>query len=171
VEARSDSIKRGAWCAYLRRPLVNTRQPRKRTSGHPCRHSADTAARREFSRTALDRSPFTFSLLDGRGTRIRTADLQYPKLPRYQAALYPDVPRMMPSIHARAASSKQPKGRASKPYGKRFGPNLLVAPKFFADRRRASAKTGLASRFPGEFRPPSCLWSPARTAPGHTDLA
>jgi hypothetical protein len=29
----------------------------------------------------------------GRGTRIRTLDLQYPKLPRYQAALYPDNPR------------------------------------------------------------------------------
>jgi hypothetical protein len=26
----------------------------------------------------------------GRGTRIRTLDLQYPKLPRYQAALYPE---------------------------------------------------------------------------------
>ena len=27
---------------------------------------------------------------DGRGSWIRTNDLQYPKLPRYQAALYPD---------------------------------------------------------------------------------
>jgi hypothetical protein len=27
----------------------------------------------------------------GRGSWIRTNDLQYPKLPRYQAALYPDV--------------------------------------------------------------------------------
>lgn len=26
----------------------------------------------------------------GRGSRIRTCDLKYPKLPRYQAALYPD---------------------------------------------------------------------------------
>jgi hypothetical protein len=26
----------------------------------------------------------------GRGSWIRTNDLQYPKLPRYQAALYPD---------------------------------------------------------------------------------
>jgi hypothetical protein len=25
----------------------------------------------------------------GRGSRIRTGDLQYPKLPRYQTALYP----------------------------------------------------------------------------------
>jgi hypothetical protein len=28
---------------------------------------------------------------DGRGSWIRTNDLQYPKLPRYQAALYPDI--------------------------------------------------------------------------------
>ena len=27
---------------------------------------------------------------NGRGSWIRTNDLQYPKLPRYQAALYPD---------------------------------------------------------------------------------
>jgi hypothetical protein len=30
------------------------------------------------------------SLIFGRGSWIRTNDLQYPKLPRYQAALYPD---------------------------------------------------------------------------------
>jgi hypothetical protein len=29
--------------------------------------------------------------LFGRGSWIRTNDLQYPKLPRYQAALYPDI--------------------------------------------------------------------------------
>jgi hypothetical protein len=29
----------------------------------------------------------------GRGSWIRTNDLQYPKLPRYQAALYPDYLR------------------------------------------------------------------------------
>ena len=29
--------------------------------------------------------------LIGRGSWIRTNDLQYPKLPRYQAALYPDA--------------------------------------------------------------------------------
>lgn len=28
----------------------------------------------------------------GRGSWIRTNDLQYPKLPRYQAALYPEYP-------------------------------------------------------------------------------
>ena len=31
----------------------------------------------------------TFRMV-GRGSWIRTNDLQYPKLPRYQAALYPD---------------------------------------------------------------------------------
>lgn len=30
-------------------------------------------------------------LIFGRGSWIRTNDLQYPKLPRYQAALYPDL--------------------------------------------------------------------------------
>ena len=33
-----------------------------------------------------ERTPETI----GRGSWIRTNDLQYPKLPRYQAALYPD---------------------------------------------------------------------------------
>jgi hypothetical protein len=35
----------------------------------------------------------------GRGSWIRTNDLQYPKLPRYQAALYPDYWETS-SIHA-----------------------------------------------------------------------
>jgi hypothetical protein len=30
-----------------------------------------------------------FNGLGGRGSRIRTCDLKYPKLPRYRAALYP----------------------------------------------------------------------------------
>ena len=37
--------------------------------------------------------------VDGRGSWIRTNDLQYPKLPRYQAALYPDLWKTS-SIHA-----------------------------------------------------------------------
>jgi hypothetical protein len=41
----------------------------------------------------------------GRGSWIRTNDLQYPKLPRYQAALYPECQAEM-SIHARGAGSK-----------------------------------------------------------------
>ena len=34
--------------------------------------------------------PKGFNGVFGRGSWIRTNDLQYPKLPRYQAALYPD---------------------------------------------------------------------------------
>ena len=41
---------------------------------------------REFS----DRKMNIVSQVLGRGSWIRTNDLQYPKLPRYQAALYPD---------------------------------------------------------------------------------
>jgi hypothetical protein len=41
----------------------------------------------------------------GRGSWIRTNDLQYPKLPRYQAALYPDLWETS-SIHASSAASK-----------------------------------------------------------------
>ncbi len=35
-----------------------------------------------------------FNSLDGRGSRIRTCDLKYPKLPRYRAALYPVFARV-----------------------------------------------------------------------------
>jgi hypothetical protein len=42
----------------------------------------------------------------GRGSWIRTNDLQYPKLPRYQAALYPDVPKEAMWLHAWAHASK-----------------------------------------------------------------
>ena len=49
----------------------------------------------------------------GRGSWIRTNDLQYPKLPRYQAALYPEYPWETTSIHACAATSKPPAGVSS----------------------------------------------------------
>ena len=42
----------------------------------------------------------------GRGSWIRTNDLQYPKLPRYQAALYPDLCWEWTSIHAQRPASK-----------------------------------------------------------------
>lgn len=42
---------------------------------------------------------------DGRGSWIRTNDLQYPKLPRYQAALYPDL-LIADVVHAHGALSK-----------------------------------------------------------------
>ena len=41
---------------------------------------------RQIAREKLKR----FNGVFGRGSWIRTNDLQYPKLPRYQAALYPD---------------------------------------------------------------------------------
>ena len=41
----------------------------------------------------------------GRGSRIRTGDLQYPKLPRYQAALYPDD-EPAAGIHSSSFASK-----------------------------------------------------------------
>ena len=41
----------------------------------------------------------------GRGSWIRTNDLQYPKLPRYQAALYPDFPRE--EVDTRSERSQQ----------------------------------------------------------------
>jgi hypothetical protein len=44
--------------------------------------------------------------LAGRGSRIRTCDLQYPKLPRYQAALYPGPASRW--IHVSPALSKAP---------------------------------------------------------------
>ncbi|BAM89763.1 hypothetical protein S58_37710 [Bradyrhizobium oligotrophicum S58] len=48
---------------------------------------------------------------NGRGSWIRTNDLQYPKLPRYQAALYPDIFKRTdvleaPSLHGRGLRSK-----------------------------------------------------------------
>ena len=42
-------------------------------------------------RTSVDAPKISgINILLGRGSWIRTNDLQYPKLPRYQAALYPD---------------------------------------------------------------------------------
>jgi hypothetical protein len=53
---------------------------------------------------------FSCSIGVGRGSWIRTNDLQYPKLPRYQAALYPDYPRKrrrytLKALPARLASA------------------------------------------------------------------
>ena len=43
---------------------------------------------------------------ESRGSWIRTNDLQYPKLPRYQAALYPECVQQAPSIHASRTAIK-----------------------------------------------------------------
>ena len=48
-----------------------------------------TNAPQNHIRTAGERA---IQRLIGRGSWIRTNDLQYPKLPRYQAALYPEYP-------------------------------------------------------------------------------
>jgi hypothetical protein len=149
----------------------------------------------------------------GRGSWIRTNDLQYPKLPRYQAALYPDfsggpmltfasllgghfcecwhqrttsklfdlvevwicrphkglaagrqrtsnslhwVPRCRYTLGCEAARRQ---ARVSRPRRCRVIHRLVHNADF-------SASAALASRFRGGFRPPSCPWSPARTAPG-----
>jgi hypothetical protein len=41
--------------------------------------------------TVGQRSDLRVEAFVGRGSRIRTCDLKYPKLPRYQAALYPVI--------------------------------------------------------------------------------
>jgi hypothetical protein len=43
----------------------------------------------------------------GRGSWIRTNDLQYPKLPRYQAALYPDYPGKQGRYTLKAAPARR----------------------------------------------------------------
>jgi hypothetical protein len=48
----------------------------------------------------------------GRGSWIRTNDLQYPKLPRYQAALYPDDPRKRRGYTLKVAPARR-SGRLS----------------------------------------------------------
>src|ERR1700739_1718606 len=71
----------------------------------------------------------------GRGSRIRTCDLQYPKLPRYQAAPYPAGSR-----HWIAFSPSPSKRRT-------FVPSV----RFFAENRAADMVTRLdaeASRHP-----------------------
>ena len=54
---------------------------------------AEIAVVRQQSRAAGDEGKVKgFTVIFGRGSWIRTNDLQYPKLPRYQAALYPEYP-------------------------------------------------------------------------------
>jgi hypothetical protein len=48
---------------------------------------------------------YSILVIFGRGSWIRTNDLQYPKLPRYQAALYPDFPRE--EVDTRSERSQQ----------------------------------------------------------------
>ena len=56
----------------------------------------------------------------GRGSWIRTNDLQYPKLPRYQAALYPDLALVDTRSRRPQQGSRAPRmaGRATTPGGR-----------------------------------------------------
>lgn len=71
----------------------------------------------------------------GRGSWIRTNDLQYPKLPRYQAALYPECPAS--PVDTRFPWRQQASKAASKT-GNRPGLPAL----FTAEQRVADAITG-----------------------------
>jgi hypothetical protein len=53
------------------------------------RNSAKTACQHQPQNVRI--AAREIKRLGGRGSWIRTNDLQYPKLPRYQAALYPDL--------------------------------------------------------------------------------
>ena len=82
----------------------------------------------------------------GRGSRIRTCDLKYPKLPRYQAALYPA---------RRGAIVRRFRWRER--YTVRFGPASPTANGEFA--QPMPVVSGLAGR-PAGLRPPSCPSDP-----------
>jgi hypothetical protein len=66
--------------------------------------------------------------LVGRGSRIRTCDLEYPKLPRYQTALYParvmgrntHAGDALASIHASADSGNVSRRRAERRFAERL---------------------------------------------------
>ncbi len=64
-------------------------QPRERSgTGLKC-HENNVRTRRQNPSEPFFGKLQEIKELAGRGSRIRTCDLQYPKLPRYQAALYP----------------------------------------------------------------------------------
>ena len=64
--------------------------------------------------------------LAGRGSRIRTCDLKYPKLPRYQAALYPDFrSRRYHATHLRTRESRAVRQRTVSRSGPSGGDDRL----------------------------------------------
>jgi hypothetical protein len=76
--------------------------PHPAEPGHRAWHPDGVLSGRESARLIDIRAgPKIF----GRGSWIRTNDLQYPKLPRYQAALYPDFPRE--EVDTRSERSQQ----------------------------------------------------------------
>jgi hypothetical protein len=94
--------------------------------------------------------PSYFNCLAGRGSRIRTCDLEYPKLPRYQTALYP----------ARTSTYLETprKPRHSVVVDTRFPWHRQCA----VLRQRQRRKIGEAIRSPGSI--PSFLAVPAATS-------
>src|SRR5450755_527878 len=80
---------------------------RTRTSGREGATPARAAEHREHRESESQRKSVGDSKGFGRGSWIRTNDLQYPKLPRYQAALYPEGQRK----HFRYTLAAQPARR------------------------------------------------------------
>jgi hypothetical protein len=69
---------------------VTQAQSLERLSRLQCGQRAFEARQVEFCRGHVPNMAKAIHDIFGRGSWIRTNDLQYPKLPRYQAALYPD---------------------------------------------------------------------------------
>src|ERR1700722_2779143 len=73
---------------------------------------------------AVMTAPSLFPNRGGRGSRIRTCDLKYPKLPRYQTALYPETllnPLVSLGFSGSAvARPKRSEGSQKEPF-RRFG--------------------------------------------------
>jgi hypothetical protein len=67
-------------------PLACSSQPKATPASMARRSKAQFDFLGRLASNLWDKSLILF----GRGSWIRTNDLQYPKLPRYQAALYPD---------------------------------------------------------------------------------
>ena len=72
----------------------------------------------------------------GRGSWIRTNDLQYPKLPRYQAALYPDCLEYGCRYTLGPAAARRAKGADERA-------DTLLARKFIAKIGKSPASLGM----------------------------
>ena len=165
AEPRWGALPALASCLGIAASTGTGREPRLgKVGGFRCacpRFVALVGAYRSFTKnTAIARNR-DFKGVFGRGTRIRTADLQYPKLPRYQAALYPDPAHGRYTLKASTASHRSGAHRIA---AKRPGAaGNCLAP---CD---ISGKTARASRLLDGFRRPSCPWHRVRTSPAHID--
>lgn len=105
---------------------------------------------------------------NGRGSWIRTNDLQYPKLPRYQAALYPDL-LGRPRHYTVAASAARPPERSDlKADPTKTAPEGSPEAAEWVYFAPLSATTVPGSPFPDGSPQPSCPWSPAHSGPAPT---